>query len=123
MRFLLDEDMQPGAAETARGLGVDVSSVHGLGRLGLSDEEQLRRAAADSRVFVTRNRNDFLALTVQIYHRSEAHAVLLIVTLSLPNSRPEALAHAIEQWPADHKDDPDDAMRYRVDFLSELSRR
>ena len=44
MRFLLDEDLPPLAAEVARGLGLDAVSVHELGRRGNMDRDQLRFA-------------------------------------------------------------------------------
>ncbi len=67
-------------AEIARGLGMDVQSVHELGRTGISDPEQLRLAARKGRIFVTRNRNDFLRFTVEFYRRTESHAGTLIVS-------------------------------------------
>jgi hypothetical protein len=63
MRFLLDEDLPPKVAVIARSLGLDVVSVHEIGRTGLSDEAQLRFAASETRILVTRNRDDFIALT------------------------------------------------------------
>ena len=48
MRFLLDEDLNPAAAEIGRGLGLDVVSVHEIDRRGFSDEEQLRFAIGDA---------------------------------------------------------------------------
>ena len=50
MRFLLDEDLPPLAAEITRGLGLEVTSVHELGRRGIGDRDQLRFAAAEDRV-------------------------------------------------------------------------
>jgi predicted nuclease of predicted toxin-antitoxin system len=97
-RFLLDEDLNPKSAEVARGLGLDVVSVHEIERLGFSDEEQLRFAAAGGRILVTRNRDDFLALTTEFYRRSAPHRGVLIVTAGLPNNRPERLAHAMGRW-------------------------
>jgi predicted nuclease of predicted toxin-antitoxin system len=97
-RFLLDEDLNPTAAEVARGLGLDVVSVHEIDRLGLSDEEHLRFAATEGRIFVTRNRDDFLALTTEFYRRGNPHHGVLIVTAGLPNNRPERLAHAMVHW-------------------------
>ena len=60
MRFLLDEDLPPKAAGIARNLGLDAASVHETSRRGYADDEQLRFAAGESRIFVTRNRDDFL---------------------------------------------------------------
>jgi predicted nuclease of predicted toxin-antitoxin system len=98
LRFLLDEDLNPTAAEVARGLGLDVVSVHEIDRLGLSDEEQLRFAATEGRILVTRNRDDFLALTTEFYRRGNPHRGALIVTAGLPNNRPERLAYALARW-------------------------
>ena len=97
-RFLLDEDLNPTAAEVARDLGLDVVSVHEIDRLGLSDEEQLRFAAAEVRILLTRNRDDYLALTTESYRRGAPHRGVLIVTAELPNNRPERLAHALAHW-------------------------
>jgi len=98
MQFLLDEDLHPGTAEIGRGLGLDVVSVHEIGRRGFSDEEQLRFATLDQRVLVTRNRNDFIRLTVSFFQTGELHAGILIVPQSLPNHRPERIAHSLRRW-------------------------
>lgn len=114
MRFLLDEDVHPVAAEAARGLGLDVTSVHEIGRRGFSDEEQLRFAAFQQRVLVTRNRDDFIRLTLAFFQTGEPHAGLLIVPYSLPNHRPERIAHALKDW-AERTSDPGS---HFIDFLS-----
>lgn len=74
MRFLLDEDVNPAVAEIGRGLGLDVVGVHEIQRNGFDDELQLRYAAADNRIFVTRNRDNFITLTVDFFHAGHAHA-------------------------------------------------
>ena len=115
MRFLLDEDLNPAVAEIARGLGLDVLSVHEIDRRGLGDEDQLRFSASQQRVFLTRNRDDFLRLTVTFFQTGEPHAGLLIVPHSLPNHRPERIAHALKRWLANTADPGS----YFVDFLSD----
>lgn len=95
VRFLLDEDVNPEAAEVARGLGLDTISVHEIDRRGLPDDEQLRWAAREARIFVTRNRDDFVRLTIERFRTGEAHAGVLIVPRSLPNDQPERIAHAL----------------------------
>lgn len=117
MRFLLDEDVNPAVAEIGRGLGLDVVSVHELDRRGFTDEEQLRFSIAEARIFVTRNRDDFLRLSLAFFHRGELCPGLLIVAHSLPNSRPERLARALERWV--HR--PGDPGPHFVDFLSGAS--
>jgi uncharacterized protein with PIN domain len=114
LRFLFDEDLNPLAAEIGRGLGLDVISVHEIDRRGFSDEEQLRFAIGEGRVFVTRNRDDFLRLTVSLYRAKELHHGLVIVPHTVPNHRPERIAHALKRW----ADRFGEAGPHFVDFLS-----
>jgi len=117
MRFLLDEDVNPAVASIGRGLGLDVISVHEIRRHGFDDESQLRYAAADHRMLVTRNRDDFINLTVRFFHTREAHAGVLILPHSLPNRQPALLAHALRRW--DERLGREDAsFEYVIDFLS-----
>lgn len=113
VRYLLDEDLSPVVAETARGLGLDVVSVHEVGRRGYSDREQLDFATRESRAMVTRNRDDFIALTVEAFRTGRAHSGVLIVSRALPNRRPEAIAHALRRW---HDDHPEPGTHF-LDFL------
>lgn len=119
--FLLDEDLSPEVARIGRGLGLDVQSVHELGRRGLSDSEQLERAAADGRVFVTRNRDDFLHWSREFYQAGRAHAGILIVSRRLPADRPGRIAHALARWTeaARKRTSTDVLPPYTVDFLGE----
>ena len=114
MGFLLDEDVNPAVAEIARGLGLDVLSVHEIDRRGLQDEDQLRFSASQQRIFVTRNRDDFLRLTLIFFQTHEPHAGLLIVPRSLPNHLPERIAHALRRW----QERPGDPGAYFIDFLT-----
>ncbi len=116
-RFLLDKELNPAAGEVAWGLGLDVVSVHEVDRLGLSDEEQLRFAAAEGRILLTRNRDDFLSLTTEFYRRGAPHRGVLIVTAGLPNNRPERLAHALARWKRERGDHLHTTTHY-ADFLS-----
>jgi predicted nuclease of predicted toxin-antitoxin system len=65
MRFYLDENMPPQIAIIARAAGLDVVSTHELGHHGLADDAVLRLAALDGRCVVTRDRDDYLELTVR----------------------------------------------------------
>ncbi len=114
MRFLTDEDLNPAVARIGRGLGLDVVSVHEVDRRGFADEEQLRFATAEKRILVTRNRDDFIRLTIIHFQTGKAHRGILIVPHSLPNHRPARIAHALESW-ADRAGDPGDCF---LDFLS-----
>lgn len=115
MRFLLDEDLPPRAAEVTRGLGLDVISVHELGRRGLADRDQLRFASGEERIFLTRNHRDFIELTVEFYRAGEDYAGVLLVRRNLPNDWPERIAHALKRWSAARADVP--AAFDGVDFL------
>jgi predicted nuclease of predicted toxin-antitoxin system len=98
LRYLLDEDVHAETAAAARDLGLDVVSVHEAGRRGLGDSEQLRRAAADGRIFVTRNRDDFIRLTVEAFRTGEPHHGVLILPHTLPNTQPGRIARALGSW-------------------------
>ena len=98
MRFLLDEHLPPLAVEAARGLGLDVLSVHELGRRGIADRDQLRFASEEGRIFLTRNHRDFIELTVEFYRAGEAHPGVLLVRRNLPNDRATRIAHALKRW-------------------------
>lgn len=115
MRFLLDEDVDPEAARIARGRGLDVVSVQELDRRSLDDEEQLRFAAGEGRAFVTRNRDDFRALTVAFFHARRPHAGVLILPFSIPNNRPERIAAALQRHAG--RVSGDDMQPYTMDFL------
>jgi predicted nuclease of predicted toxin-antitoxin system len=97
-RFLLDEDLSFRIAETARGLALDMVSVHEIGRRGLPDDEQLRWAAREGRILVTRNRDDFIEWTTVFFQRGEPHTGVLIVTTALSIQKPERIAHAVKEW-------------------------
>jgi predicted nuclease of predicted toxin-antitoxin system len=98
LRYLLDEDVHAEAAVAARDLGLDVVSVHEAGRRGLTDYEQLRLAAADGRIFVTRNRDDYIRLTVEAFRTGEPHQGVLILPHTLPNAQPGPIARALVAW-------------------------
>jgi len=114
VRFLTDEDLNPAVARIGRGLGLDVVSVHEIERRGFADAEQLRFATAERRILVTRNRDDFIRLTIVRFQTGEIHHGILIVPHSLPNHRPARIAHALKSW-ADRAGAPGECF---LDFLS-----
>lgn len=97
-RFLLDADISPRVAQVGRALGLDAISVYECARGELRDDEQLRLAAADGRLLVTRNRDDYLRWTEEFARTGAAHAGVLIVSRSILATRPEPLAYALLGW-------------------------
>ena len=95
MRFYLDEDLSDQVAVLGRAQGLDIVSSHECGRDGLSDEEQLHRAAADERVIVTRNYRDFVLLTRLFFANQWPHAGVLFPPRSLANDDFAAIARAL----------------------------
>ena len=57
MRFFLDQDVYVVTAHLLTELGHDVLTAAGVGCSRASDEELLRRAIEDERIFVTRDRD------------------------------------------------------------------
>jgi predicted nuclease of predicted toxin-antitoxin system len=114
VKFYLDEDLSPTVAELARGRGADAASAHEVGATGLSDSEQLDRAAGDGRCLVTRNRDDFVRLTVEYYAAHRPHLGVLIVPYTLPADQFSRLADALVAYAAAR---PGDAPEYSIDFL------
>lgn len=115
--FLLDEDVNPRASEIGRGLGLDVVSVHEVGRRGLNDWEQMAYAASEKRTLVTRNRDDFVKLTVAAYQSGKPHHGVLIVPYSIPYKHPDRIAHALRAW-CDRRSGQSEMHSYFIDFLS-----
>lgn len=85
LRFLLDEDLPPAVAIGARRLGLDVVSVHEIGRAGqaISDGDQLSLAAEQGRIMVTYNRADYQALDAGWRLHGRRHAGILWCSESL----------------------------------------
>jgi hypothetical protein len=113
-RFFLDENLSDEVARIARAQGLDVLSSHECGRDGMVDDEQLRLAAEEGRCVVTRNRDDFLALTVRFFEHQWPHAGILIVPPSLPDKNAAARARALVAYAQSH---PAGIASYSFDFL------
>ena len=117
MRYYLDEDLSQRIAERLRTQGLDVVSVHEVRAEGLSDFEQLERAALEQRCLVTRNRDDFIRLTLQFYNEGRVHHGVLIIPHSVPADRFGELAEALARYASAH---PDGLPPYTVDFVSRI---
>lgn len=115
MRYYLDEDLSPKIAEILRKHGIDAISAHEAGMLQAGDKEQLEKAASEGRCLVTRNRNDFIRLTVQLFNEHRRHAGVLIIPHTLPGDRFSLIAKAISKHYSRHSREILDS--YTIDFL------
>jgi len=95
VKLYLDEDISPRVAELLRENGVNAVSAHEKEMKGASDEEQLIAAVNEERVMVTRNRNDFITLTVRFFQDLKPHQGLIIVPHSIPGSNFKLFSHLI----------------------------
>ena len=114
MKYYLDEDISPKVAELLRKNNIDAISAHENNMLGASDEEQLLAATADYRVMVTRNRNDFIALTVRFFESIQPHHGLIIIPYSIPGSKFSLLAKLLTEFPKKHTGEMEP---YTIEFL------
>ena len=105
MRFYLDEHLSQQIAVVARARGLDVISSHECGRDKLPDDEQLRLAAEEGRCLVTRDRDDFVALTLQFFAQRWPHAGVLIVPKSLPDQDFVGIAAALVAFAQSYEGD------------------
>jgi predicted nuclease of predicted toxin-antitoxin system len=117
MRFFLDEDLSDEVARIARNLGIDVWSVHEVGRRRLGDDEQFDYAASNGMVMVTRNRDDYLILNAQHYEMGKLNCGLLIVPHSLPDTQPSRIAHRLKRWADEKEAAPESFGSYVYEWL------
>jgi len=115
MKLYLDEDISPKICVILRKKGMDAVSAHETGMLEASDEEQLSFAAAEGRVMVTRNRDDFITLTVQFFEALKQHKGLIIVPHTIPGSEFSKLATLLVKFSKDH---PQGLESFTIEFLT-----
>ena len=117
MKCYLDEDISPKVAELLRRRGVDTVSAHEKGMLGVSDEEQLMEASKEGRVMVTRNRDDFIMLTVHFFEDLKPHHGLIIIPHSIPGSNFNLLAGLLSEYAKNH---PEGLEPHTIEFVSRV---
>ena len=115
MKFYLDEDLSPKIAQMLRDHGVDTLSAHEAGMCEASDQEQLEFAAGQKRCLVTRNRDDFIRLTVQFFNEHRSHYGVLIIPHTIPGDQFSRMARLLEKFSLQHRPTPEP---YTIAFLS-----
>ncbi len=103
MKFYVDEDLSPRIAVLLRKSGIDAVSAHEVGMCEVSDKEQLDFSAKDKRCLVTRNRNDFIRLTVQFFNDHRPHGGILIVPYTIPGDQFSRTANLIKTFSSRHR--------------------
>ena len=114
MKLYLDEDISPKVSIILRKKGVDAVSAHETGMLETSDDEQLAFAVAQGRTMVTRNRDDFIILTVQFFNDLKPHCGLIIVPHTIPGPEFSKLATLLLKHSKAH---PQGLEPYTVEFI------
>lgn len=97
--ILLDADVPPAVADTLTKLGHDAVAASGDPALEvLNDQDLLREATRQGRVFVTFNIADFSEAARRFAHEQEDHAgIVLIHSRSYPRTHIGAIARAIDR--------------------------
>ena len=103
MKGYLDEDFSPKIAEILRRGGMDALSAHEVGMREASDQRQLDFAAKEKRCLVTRNRDDFIRLTVRFFNDRRPHCGVLIVPYTLPGDQFSRIASLIRKFSSRHE--------------------
>ncbi len=114
MKYYLDEDLSPKIAEILRQAGIDTTCAHDVGMLQASDLDQIEYASSQERCLVTRNRNDFIKLTVQFFNESRPNFGVLIIPYSYPGDHFRLIAEALKKYALSRKERMDS---YAIDFL------
>jgi hypothetical protein len=115
VRFYLDEDISPRVAEILRRRGIEAVSVHEIDMVGASDEDQLADAVSRGAAIVTRNRDDFIALTIRAFQNSSPHYGLVVLSHSIPGSGFRLAAKLLERVA---KKNPDGLRAYTIEFIT-----
>ena len=115
MKFYLDEDISPKVAQILRKRGIEALSAHEIGMAGTSDEEQFAEAVSRNAAVVTRNRDDFLALTIRAFENLSPHHGVVVLSYSIPGSNFKLAARMLERLATKN---PDGLGSYTIEFVT-----
>ena len=115
MKFYLDEDLSPKIAQILRRSRIDALSAHETGMLEAGDLEQLEFASRGKRCLVTRNRDDFVRITVQFFNEHRPHHGVLIIPHTIPGDQFSRIARFLKTFASHH---PSGLEPYAILFLS-----
>ena len=115
MKFYLDEDLSPEIADILRKNGVDAVSAHEIGAVEASDLQQLEFAGQEKRCLVTRNRDDFIKLTIRFFHDHRPHHGILIIPYTIPGDQFSRMAALLKTFASRH---PSGLAPYTIAFLA-----
>lgn len=114
LKYYLDADLSPIIAEVLRKNGVDAVSSYEAGTGSWDDESLLDEAARLGRCLVTRNRDDFIKLTVRFFHDLRPHCGVVIVPHSYPPDAYSSIARSLAAYARSH---PEGLSAYACVFL------
>jgi len=114
MKFYFDEDLSPKIADILRKKGVDALSAHEIGAVEASDLQQLDFAAKEGRCLVTRNRDDFVKITLRFFNDHRPHHGILVIPYTIPGDQFSRMATLLKTFASNH---PAGLTPYTIAFL------
>lgn len=114
MKYYLDEDISPKIADILKSYQIDAKSTHEAGMIQATDVEQLEYASSEGRCIITRNRNDFIRLTIKFFNENRPHHGVLIIPYTIPGDKFSRIASALKKYAHKHKKGIEP---YTIDFL------
>jgi hypothetical protein len=114
MKFYLDEDLSLKIADILRKNRVDARSAHEIGAVEASDLQQLAFAAKEKRCLVTRNRDDFIKLTLRFFNDHRPHHGIVIIPYTIPGDHFSRMAVLLKAFASNH---PSGLAPYTIAFL------
>jgi hypothetical protein len=118
VKFYIDEDISPKVAEILRKRGIDGVSAHDIGLAGASDEDQFAEAVSRKCAIVTRNKDDFITLTVQAFENRSPHYGLVVISHRISGSDFGEMAALLEKCA---KKNPEGMGAYTIEFIPSRS--